>query len=197
MPRHFPRITSRGASQEPRDHLIERRAMTSEPINQPAKTDLAHQTSFQLAPWGRPLAITTAIVFCISSEFPVVAGFVTNRETWPRWWGVLDVAIAFVLAMLALAVLAAAQGKVTEPAREATYRAYRVLIHGIFAAMVAFVLAGDRIVWGNCLTGFAWRAWLLMYCLPAWFTLFRIGQEGRAEQTVAPDGAGHVGNSGL
>jgi hypothetical protein len=36
-----------------------------------------------------------------------------------------------------------------------------------------------------------------MYCLPAWFTLFRIGQEGRAEQTVAPDGAGHVGNSGL
>ena len=146
---------------------------------------------------GRALAIVTAIVFCISSVFPVVAGFVTNRETWPRWWGVLDVAIAFVLAMLALAVLAAAQGKVTEPAREATYRAYRVLIHGIFAAMVAFILAGDWIVWGNCLTGFAWRAWLLMYCLPAWFMLSRIGQEGRAEQTVAPDGAGHVGNSGL
>ena len=146
---------------------------------------------------GRALAIVTAVVFCLSSVFPAVAAFVHDRESWPPWWGVLDVAIAFCLAVLALAIVAAAQGRVTEPAREATYRAYRVLIHGIFAAMVAFVLAGDRIVWGNCLTGFAWRAWLLMYCLPAWFTLFRIGQEGRAEQTVAPDGAGHVGNSGL
>ena len=97
--------------------------MTSEPINQPARTDLAQQTSFQLAPWGRPLAITTAIVFCISSVFPVVAGFVTNRETWPRWWGVLDVAIAFVLAMLALAVMGYAQGKVNKPAEVASYRA--------------------------------------------------------------------------
>ena len=146
---------------------------------------------------GRALAIVTAVVFCLSSVFPAVAAFVHDRESWPPWWGVLDVAIAFCLAVLALAVLAAAQGKVTEPAREATYHAYRVLIHGILAAMVAFVLAGDRIVWGNCLTGFAWRAWLLMYCLPAWFMLFRIGQEGRAEQTVAPDEAGHVGNSGL
>ena len=146
---------------------------------------------------GRALAIVTAVVFCLSSVFPAVAAFVHDRESWPPWWGVLDVAIAFCLAVLALAVLAAAQGRVTEPAREATYRAYRVLIHGIFAAMVAFILAGDWIVWGNCLTGFAWRAWLLMYCLPAWFTLFRIGPEGRADQTVAPDGAGHGGNSGL
>jgi hypothetical protein len=36
--------------------------------------------------------------------------------------------------------------------------------------MVVFVLFGDRIVWSNCLTGFAWRAWLLFYGLPAWFT---------------------------
>jgi hypothetical protein len=71
MPGHFPRITSRGASPEPHDHMIERRAMTSERIDQPAKADLAHQTSFQLAPWGRPLAITTAIVFCISSVSPL------------------------------------------------------------------------------------------------------------------------------
>jgi hypothetical protein len=141
----------------------------------------------------RALAIVTATVFCLSSVFSAVAGFVHDRESWPPWRGVLDVAIAFCHGVLALVVLAAAQGKVTEPAREATYRAYRVLIHGIFAAHVAFVLAGDRIVWGNCLTGFAWRAWLLMYCLPEWFTLFRIGQEGRAEQTVAADPARRLG----
>ena len=173
MPRHFPRITLRGASKEPHDHLIERRAMTSDPINQPARTDLAHQTRVQLAPWGRPLAITTAIVFYISSVFPVVAGFVTNRETWPRWWGVLDVAIAFVLAMLALAVIGCAQGKVNKPAEDASYRAYRVLIHGILAMGMVFILFGDRIVWSNCITGFAWRPWLLCYGLPAWLTLLR------------------------
>jgi hypothetical protein len=39
--------------------------------------------------------------------------------------------------------------------------------------MVVFVLVGDRVVWVNCLTGFAWRAWLLSYSLPAWFTAFR------------------------
>jgi hypothetical protein len=126
------------------------------------------------------LAIVTAIVFCVSSIFPAVAAFVHDRESWPSWWGVLDVAVAFCLGLLALAVLAAAQGRVTDPAREATYRAYRVLIHGIFAAMVVFVLAGDRIVWGNCLTGFAWRAWLLTYCLPSWFTLLRTGRANRA-----------------
>ena len=36
--------------------------------------------------------------------------------------------------------------------------------------LVVFFLAGDRIIWSNCLTGFAWRAWLLMYTLPAWMT---------------------------
>jgi hypothetical protein len=150
---------------------MERRDMTSEPIDQPARTDLAHQTSVQPARWGRPLAITTAIVFFISSVFPVVAGFVTNRETWPRWWGVLDVAIAFVLAMLALAVIGLAQGGVNKPAEDASYRVYRVLIHGILVMLVVFFLFGARIVWSNCLTGFAWRSWLLFYGLPAWLTV--------------------------
>jgi hypothetical protein len=145
--------------------------MTSEQLNQPAKTDLTCQTSAPLARWGRPLAITSAIVFCISSAFPVVAGFVTNAETWPRWWGVLDVAIAFFLAMVALAVIGVAQGRVNQPAEEASYRAYRVLIHGILVLLVVFFLFGDRIVWSNCLTGFAWRSWLLFYGLPAWLTV--------------------------
>jgi hypothetical protein len=97
--------------------------MASEQRNKPATTDLARHTSLPLAHRSRPPAITTAIVFCISSVFPVVAGSVADRETWPRWWGVLDVAIAFVLAMLALAVMGYAQGKVNKPAEVASYRA--------------------------------------------------------------------------
>jgi hypothetical protein len=122
--------------------------------------------------WGRRLAFTAAVVFFISSAFPVVAAFVKDTEAWPKWWGVLDVGIAFVLALLALAVLAFGQGQVNKQAEDASYRAYRVLIHGIFSMLLVFVFVGDRIVWGNCLTGIAWRTWLLLYSLPAWVTLW-------------------------
>jgi hypothetical protein len=112
-------------------------------------------------------------VFLVSSAFPVAAAFVHDTAAWPKWWGVLDVGIAFVLAILAFAVLGFGQGKVNKPAEEASYRAYRILLHGIFVLLVVFALFGDRIVWNNCLSGLAWRAWLLLYCLPAWFTVFR------------------------
>ena len=122
------------------------------------------------APWGRRLAVATAIVFGISSAFPAVAAFVRDTESWPKWWGVLDVILAFFLAVLASTVCGLAQGKVNKQAEDASYHAYRFLTHGILAALVVCLLVGDRIVWSHCLTGFAWRAWLLLYCLPAWFT---------------------------
>ena len=71
----------------------------------------------------------------------------------------------------------------SKPAEEARYRAYRVLIHGIFVALVAFVLAGDWIVWGNCLTGVAWRTWL-----PAWFAVAVSGAVG-SDPSIARLGA--------
>jgi hypothetical protein len=123
--------------------------------------------------WDRPLALATAVVFSISAVFPVVAGFVTDREAWPKWWGVLDITIAFVLATLAFAVLIRASGKIDQRAETASYRAYRVLTHGILVVLAAFVLLGDRIVWSNCVSGLAWRYWLLLYSLPAWTALFR------------------------
>lgn len=133
------------------------------------------------AVWSRPVAIAAAIVFFISSAFPVVAGLSKNTASFPKWWGTLDVGIAFVLAILAFAILGLTQGKVDKQTEGRTYRAYRVLIHGIFVLMVVFFLFGDQIIWINCLSGFAWRAWLLLYCLPAWFTGLRI--------TAPPDAA--------
>jgi hypothetical protein len=129
----------------------------------------ASHTAEPLAWWGRPLAIAAAIVFCISSAFPAVAAFVKDTESWPKWWGVLDVAIAFLLALLAFLVIGITQRRMTKEAEQASYRAYRVLIHGIFVMLAVFVLFGDRIIWSNCLTGIAWRGWLLFYGLPAWF----------------------------
>jgi hypothetical protein len=147
--------------------------MATEPTDQRADSDPTPRSSRSLARWGRPLAIAAAAVFVISSVFPVVAGLSKNTAAFPKWWGPLDVGVAFLLASLAIAVLALAQGHVDKHAEYATYRAYRILIHGIFAMNVLFFLVGDRIVWTQCLTGVAWRSWLLLYVLPAWFTALR------------------------
>lgn len=127
--------------------------------------------------WGRPLAIATAAVFVLSLIFPVAAGLSHDTASFPGWWGPLDVSLAFVLAALVLVILGIAQGKVTRPTENMTYRAYRTLIHGVFAMLVVFFLFGDRIVWSNCLTGLAWRSWLVLYALPAWFTAMMINAE--------------------
>jgi len=122
--------------------------------------------------WGRGLALLTAAVFCVSAAFPVVAGLSRDTARFPRSWGVADVVLAFVLALMAFAVTAAS-GRVPQEAHAVAYRAYRLLLHGILLLLVVFFLAGDRIAWNNCLTGFAWRAWLLLYALPSWLALVR------------------------
>ncbi len=126
-----------------------------------------------MASWARPLAVATAAVFFVSLAFPLVAGISEHTESFPKWWGAMDVGLAFVLATLALGVMAVARGRVTKEVVDATYRAYRILNHGIFVMLVVFFLAGDRITWANCLSGLAWRAWLLLYVLPDWFTAIR------------------------
>ncbi len=123
--------------------------------------------------WGRPIAIAAAVLFFLSLGFPVMAGLSKNTASFPKWVGALDVGLAFVLAMLSFALIAITQGKVSRQAADASYRTYRMLTHGILVMILVFFLFGERIVWINCLTGFAWRTWLLLYCLPAWFTALR------------------------
>jgi VIT1/CCC1 family predicted Fe2+/Mn2+ transporter len=158
--------------------------MATEETSQRASANPSAPLSPPPVSWGRPLALTAALVFCISSVFPMVAAFVRDTADWPEWWGVLDVVIAFVLAALALAVLGLGQGKVNKPAEEHSYRAYRLLLHGIFVMLVVFVFFGDRIVWSNCLTGLAWRAWLLLYSLPAWLTLVRASADAAGPEAM-------------
>ena len=143
--------------------------MLTEQINQ---KESCSGTTLSQAIWRRRFAVVAAIVFCISSVFPVIAGLSHDAESFPEWWGPLDVSIALVLALLAFVVMGLTQGKVTKQAEDASYRAYRILIHGIMVILVVFFLFGDRINWANCVTGLAWRAWLLLYSLPAWFTAF-------------------------
>jgi hypothetical protein len=96
--------------------------MPSDQIDPPTNSPAALQNTGQ-RPWARPLAITTAVLFVISSAFPVVAGLSKNTANFPKWRGRLDVGLAFVLAILTFAIMGLAEGKVNQQARDATYRA--------------------------------------------------------------------------
>jgi len=104
--------------------------MATEETDQRANPNPTFPTTGPRAPWGPRLAFVAAILFLISWAFPVTAGLSKNTASFPKWWGMLDVGSAFVLAILALAILALAQGKVDRQAEDASYRAYRILTHG-------------------------------------------------------------------
>lgn len=123
--------------------------------------------------WTRLLAIGSAIVFVISAVFPLGAGLSHDTSRFPHWWGTADVTIAFLVALLAFAVLGIGQSRINKRVEEVTYRAYRILIHGIFVLLVCFVFFSTYIVWSQCLSGVAWRSWLLLYVLPAWISIYR------------------------
>ena len=121
----------------------------------------------------RAFALAGAVLFSLSWIFPVGAGLVRNPTTLPRWWGTVDVVLAFVVAVVALGIQVLGHRTVDKQAEQTTYRIYRSLIHTILAMGVVVMLAGDRINWANCATGFLWRTWLLLYALPWWLAAAR------------------------
>ena len=123
--------------------------------------------------WIRPAAFGALILFLLSWVFPVGAGLAKDTSAFPKWWGALDVALAFVLAIAAFGMPALVRGRVDKGAEEAAYGAYRILTHGIMAVGILIMLAGDRITWANCATGFLWRTWLGLYILPWSITAVR------------------------
>ena len=52
----------------------------------------------------RAIALTAAFLFVLSWIFPVAAGLVRNPASLPKWWGTVDVALAFVVAVGALVI---------------------------------------------------------------------------------------------
>lgn len=105
--------------------------------------------------------------------FPVAAGLSNNTAAFPKWWGILDVSIALVLVLGPFVIMALTHGKADKQVEDTTYRLYRVLLHGILTMTGVFFLFGSHIAWINCVTGFAWRAWLPLYGLPAWLTALK------------------------
>jgi hypothetical protein len=120
---------------------------------------------------ARLLGIITAALFFVSLVFPITAALVKDTSIFPVWWGALDVVLAFLLAILAFVVYGIGRGRVTCQTEQVTFRAYRVIIHGIFVLLLVFFLAGEQITWINGLPGIGWRSWLLLYVLPEWLAV--------------------------
>ena len=123
--------------------------------------------------WRRAFAFTSALLFVLSWIFPLGAGLAKDTSLFPKWWGGLDVALAFVVAISAFGIQAMVYKEVDTQAKEATYRFFRIFTHAIMGVGVVVILAGDRIIWVNCATGFLWRTWLLLYILPWWLAAAR------------------------
>ena len=118
-------------------------------------------------------SLLAAILFVVSWMFPVGAGLAKDTSAFPKWWGPVDVGLAFVLAIMAFGIQALVRGSVDQRAEDTAYRIYRTLTHGIIVAAVLVMLAGDRITCVNCATGFLWRTWLGLYVLPWWLAALR------------------------
>lgn len=123
--------------------------------------------------WRRAFAFTAASLCALSWIFPLAAGLTKDKTSFPTWWGPVDVALAFVLAISAFGIQALVREEMDKQAKETTYRFYRISTHGILVVGAVVMLAGDRIAWANCATGFLWRTWLLLYILPWWVAAAR------------------------
>jgi len=129
----------------------------------------------------RAIAITAAILFLLSWAFPVGAGLARNPTSLPQWWGTADVALAFVVGVGALVIPGLGHGNLEKQAERTTYLIYRSSLHALLVVGVLVMIAGDRIKWANCATGFLWRAWLFLYILPWW-----LAAAGRPEVAENP-----------
>jgi|SRR5215469_3158229 len=121
----------------------------------------------------RAFALTAAILFALSWIFPVGAGTARNPTSLPQWWGTVDLALAFVVAVVACAIPGLAHGNLSTQSEQTTYRIYRRSLHATLVVGVLVIVAGDRIKWSYCATGFLWRTWLFLYILPWWFAAAR------------------------
>jgi len=113
----------------------------------------------------RGLRRITAVLFVVSSLFPVVAGLLAANP--PRWLGIADVIVAALLAAGAL-TLAGRAGHITSEADLASgFRLVRFVAYGIPCLLVLFFLAGSRVNWQVMVIGLEWRAFLLVMVAPA------------------------------
>lgn len=121
---------------------------------------------------GATLARAYVSLFVISTAFPVAASLMPATAV-SRAMGLLDVAVAFVLVATGIYIVSTKLPTTPENDRHAVAW-YKVTGTVPLVLLVVFFIAGSHVRWEVLLTGFAWRAWLLMHSLPATLALARL-----------------------
>jgi hypothetical protein len=114
----------------------------------------------------RLLGRVCATLFVLSSAFPVTAA-VLNAPQPPRWLGVADVVVAALLFGVAATLSVRARPAVTDYHRLAAFQAGQAVAGLIPLLLAVYFLVGQRVNWTVLVIGLGWRAWLLLYTLPA------------------------------
>jgi len=139
-------------------------------------------TEIGTAPRERLLVVAGAALFGLSTAFPVIASLV-KAERPPIWIGLLDVTLALAVVLTTGAISAASRGRIDRAASERSSQVYQRLASVPLLLVALFFVLGDRVNWEVLLVGLGWRAWVLMFALPAAMALWD-RPEADAEDTA-------------
>ena len=116
----------------------------------------------------RTLARAFVALFTISTAFPIVAGLLRADQV-PTVLGLADVAIAAVTVVVGLTLESRARSAnlVGEPERAASFRIIQRGSVALLGLLALFLVGVALPQWSVLLAGLAWRAWLLIWVLPA------------------------------
>lgn len=119
----------------------------------------------------RRLVLVTALLFAVSTMFPIVAA-VVQPDPSPFLAGVVDVALAFLTGACGLTIATRAGERFDDRVVRSAFRMYRTGATALLVLICVYFVVGDRIGWHILLPGLAWRAWLLAWVLPAALSLW-------------------------
>lgn len=101
-----------------------------------------------------------------TTAFPVVASLLPADQV-PGWLGLLDVAVAAVFALLGFWIESTFGRRATEKDRARAWQLIRTGSAGILVLLALFLLDPGLANWSVLIVGLAWRAWLVIWVLPA------------------------------
>ena len=132
----------------------------------------------------RALAWAYIEVGAVSTAFPIIASLLPPDAV-PAFIGLVDVAMAGVLVVIAFWLEARARPHVTLEHRVEAYRVIRLASVSLLVLLVVFFLTPANVNWTVLLVGLAWRAWLAIWVLPS--LLAALQKEARRRDSGAPD----------
>lgn len=104
-------------------------------------------------------------LFAISTAFPILAAL--QEEAAPAFLGLLDVAVAALMALLGFTIDALSRPTVTDAHRATAWWVLRGVAGVLLLLVIIFFAQPGLFRWEVLLVGLAWRAWLLVWVLPA------------------------------